>query len=262
MSVEPLTFRLLGRGIAYSASPAMMAAAFAALGLPHRYELADVPEGDVPATVAGLRDAQIGGANVTTPHKLAVAQLVDERSPDADALGAVNVVVRGGARLMGHNTDLPALVDEIRIVCPEGPRQAVVLGGGGASRAVLTALKRAGAHGVTSLVRRDGSWNRMAEELAAADLVVNATPIGTGSDETPIRADLLRPDLAVLDLVYRPSPTRLVRDARATGARARAGGGMLLGQGVRSLELWLDQPAPLDAMRAGLRHALGEGVDA
>ena len=101
----------------------------------------------------------------------------------------------------------------------------------------------------------------LADELAEADLVVNATPVGTGSDESPVPAGLLRPDLAVFDLVYRPSPTRLVREARAVGAAARGGAGMLLGQGWRSIELWLEVPAPIDAMRDGLRAALGGAAD-
>jgi len=262
VSTAALTFRLLGQGIAYSASPAMMSAAFAALGLPHRYVLADVAPADVEATVAALRADDAGGANVTTPHKLAVAQLMDDCSPDARLVGAVNTVVRDGTRLVGHNTDLPALVDEIRALRPRGAGRTVLLGGGGAGRAVLVALERADATDVTSVTRGDGSWARLAEHLARADLVINATPVGTGTDDSPIPIDLLRPELAVLDLVYRPSPTRLVRDARATGAPARAGGGMLLGQGARSLELWLSVAAPTDAMRAALRDALGDGVDA
>src|SRR4029078_11292802 len=100
----------------------------------------------------------------------------------------------------------------------------------------LLALEDAGAREVVSLTRSDGSWARMAEALAAADLVVNATPVGTGADADPGPAHLHRPDLAVLDLVYRPSPTRLVREAREAGAVARAGGGMLLGPAIRSLE--------------------------
>ncbi len=106
---------------------------------------------------------------------------------------------------------------------------------------------------------RGRAWRTI---LADADLVVNATPIGTNADESPVPAALLRPDLAVFDLVYRPSPTRLVREARAVGAPARAGGGMLLGQAYRSLELWLPVLAPLEAMRQALRESVGDGVDA
>jgi len=257
----PLTFQLLGSGIAYSASPAMQNAAFAALGLPHRYVLADVPAEDVPAAVAALRDAAIGGANVTVPHKAAVAALVDEVSDLAREADAVNTVVRDGDRLIGHNTDLPAIIEAVGRLCPGGARSAVVLGAGGAGRAAQVALARTGAERVTLLHRSDGSMARLAEELAEADLLVNATPVGTRSSESPVPADLHRTDLAVLDLVYRPSPTQLVRDALAAGAHAESGGGVLLGQAWRSLELWLGQPAPIEAMRAALVQELGGSPD-
>lgn len=256
-----LTFKLIGEGIAYSASPPMMAAAFAALGLPHRYELADVTADQVASSVASLRNAEIGGANVTTPHKMAVAALVDACSSDAARVGAVNTVVKDGARLVGHNTDLPALVEAIGRLRPQGVERAVLLGGGGAARAVLLALESAGAAEIVTLTRSDGTWQQMPDALARADLMVNATPIGTQFDESPVPGEILRPDLAVLDLVYRPSPTRLVREARAVGAQAEAGAGVLLGQGWRSLELWLGAPAPIDAMRASLREELGGEAD-
>ncbi len=257
-----LRFGLLGEHIAYSASPAMMDAAFTALGLPHRYRLMDVPEDALASAIGALRGPDAGGANVTTPHKRSVARLVDALSPDARRADAVNCVVPRDGRLVGHNTDLPALIDEIGALCPGGPARAVVLGGGGAARAVLLALEDAGAREVVPLTRSDGTWHRLPDETARADLLVNATPVGTGSDDTPVPAALHRPGLAVLDLVYRPSPTRLVRDARAAGAPARAGGGMLLGQAVRSLELWLGVAAPVAAMRGALAASVGAGVDA
>jgi shikimate dehydrogenase len=252
-----LTFRLLGQGISYSASPAMMSAAFQALGLPHRYVLADVRPDDVPATVARLREAEAGGANVTVPHKAAVAALMDEVSDVARAAAAVNTVVRDGDRLVGHNTDMPATVEAIRRLRPDGVGQAVVLGAGGVSRAVQLALHQVGVEHVTVLRRSDGSMSRLDTEMATADLLVNATPVGTGSDESPVPAARLRPDLAVLDLVYRPSPTRLVRDALALGAPAESGAAILLGQAWRSLELWIDRPAPLEVMRVALHAELG-----
>jgi shikimate dehydrogenase len=259
---DGLTFRLLGQGIAYSASPAMMMAAFAALGLPHRYVLMDVAPDDVSVAVAGLRSADAGGANVTVPHKAAVAALMDELSDVAREADAVNVVVRNGSRLVGHNTDLPATVDALRRLRPGGIGHAVVLGAGGAGRAVQLALAYVGA-GQTSILRRsDGSMARLEDELAEADLLVNATPVGTGSDESPVPAALLRPDLAALDLVYRPSPTRLVREARAAGAAAEAGAGILLGQACRSLELWLGGVVPVESMRAALDAELGGRSDA
>jgi shikimate dehydrogenase len=252
-----LTFRLLGQGIAYSASPAMMRAAFDALGLPHRYVLADIPPENLPAMVRSLRAPDAGGANVTVPHKAAVAALMDELSDDARAADAVNVVVRHGERLLGHNTDLPATVDALLRLRPDGIARAVVLGAGGAGRAVQLALAEVGAGHVSVLRRSDGSIGRLAEELAAAHLLVNASPVGTGTGESPVPAGLLHPGLAVLDLVYRPSPTRLVREARAAGAAAETGAGVLLGQACRSLELWLGRPAPVEAMRVALEAELG-----
>jgi shikimate dehydrogenase len=256
-----LTFRLLGRGIAYSASPAMMTAAFAELGLKHRYVIEDVEPDDVASAVERLREPDSGGANVTVPHKAVVAGLVDELSEDAERAGAVNVVARDGRRLLGLNTDLPATVEAIRTIAPSGVAHAVVLGAGGAGRAAELALRDTAAGRVTILRRSDGSLTTIAQALATADLLVNATPVGTGADESPVDPALLRPDLAVLDLVYRPSPTRLVRDARAIGARAVAGAGILLGQAWRSLELWLSRPAPVETMRRALRAELGEGAD-
>jgi shikimate dehydrogenase len=257
----PLRFRLLGYGIAYSASPSMMRAAFAAMDLPHDYELADVPPEALDATVEALRDSGTGGANVTTPHKRAVARLMDGWTPEAEEAGSVNTVVREGRRLIGHNTDLPAVVDAIRGLRPDGVRKAVLLGAGGASRSVVLALEACGAKEIAAVTRSDGSWDRLESLLTGADLVVNATPIGMSHEQTPVPAAWLRPDLAVLDLVYRPSPTRLVHEARAVGADAEAGAGVLLGQGWRSLELWLHEEPPVEAMRAALQVELGDGAD-
>jgi shikimate dehydrogenase len=250
---------LIGTDIGYSASPAMQNAALTALGLGHRYELADVPAEDLPGVVASLRADDHLGANVTTPHKLAVAGLVDELDAGAARVGAVNTVVRRDGRLVGLNTDLPALVDEVAALRPDA-RHALVLGGGGAGRAVILALEDTGASRVTRVSR--GSWDEVPQLIHDADLLVNATPIGTGTDDTtPVPGELLHPDLAVLDLVYRPSPTRLVREARAAGAPARGGAGILLGQGWRSLEAWLGCPAPVEAMRRALSAELGEDAD-
>jgi shikimate dehydrogenase len=258
---DALSFWLLGHGIGYSASPAMMRAAFAAMDLPHAYELVDVPPDAVDSTVEALREPPVGGANVTTPHKVAVAGLMDACTSDAQRAGAVNTVVRQGRRLTGHNTDLPALVDAIHRLRPGGVRQAVLLGAGGASRAVVLALEICGAREILPVTRRDGSWNRLGDLLPGADLLVNATPIGMREARSPVPSAWLRPGLAVLDLVYRPSPTRLVREARAAGAVAEAGAGVLLGQGWRSLELWLHQEPPLDAMRTALQAELGVEAD-
>ncbi len=256
--------RLLGHRIGYSASPRMHDAAFRALGLEHRYELVDVPAEGLGRAFEALRADDALGANVTTPHKSAAVALVDDLSPAAAQVRAVNTVVRRDGRTIGHNTDLPAIVEELGRL---GTRfeHAVVLGAGGAARALIQALREAGVGRVTPVARTpvDGAagWESLPRLLTEAQLVVNATPVGTAGDDTPIPAALLRPDLSVLDLVYRPSPTRLVREARERGATARAGAGVLLGQGRRSLELWLDVAAPVERMRAALRAELGPDAD-
>lgn len=259
--MNALAFRLLGQGIGYSASPAMMRAAFAALSLPHTYDLADVPPAEVGAAVEALRADGAGGANVTTPHKRIVAALVDARSGEAERSGSVNTVVRDGRRLVGHDTDLPALVEAIQRLCPGGARRALILGAGGAARSAVLALEVSGVEHVDVAQRGDGSWDRLPELLKDADLLINATPVGLDDSVTPIPTPLLRANQAVLDLVYRPSPTRLVREAREAGARAAGGAGILLGQGWRSLESWLGVPAPVAAMRAALLEELGPDAD-
>ena len=248
---------LLGHHIGYSASPAMHNAAFAAFGMDAQYELADVGPHGLADAIDALRTPGRLGANVTQPHKLAVCDLVDDLAPEVRRLGATNTIVRDGDRLVAHNTDLPAVTAELGGL--GSVRRAVVLGNGGASRAVQAALPEFGA---TVAVVGRGRWSELPSLLADADLLVNATPIGTGSDESPVGTDLLRPDLAVFDLVYRPTPTRLVDEARALGATARGGAGMLLRQAAASFELWTGVAAPVDVMRDALRRELGPGIDA
>ena len=227
MSAAGLTFRLLGQGIAYSASPAMMNAAFAALGLPHRYVLEDVAAEDVPAAVARLRDDGTGGANVTVPHKAAVAALVDELSSDA---------ARGRAR----STSSPVTADGCSASTPTCPRPSRpsarsapdgrracrrARGGWRGPRRASWRLPRYRRRTQSrSLRRSDGSMRALAEPSRTPTSSSTRRPVGTAQRREPGRpAALLRPDLAVLDLVYRPSPTRLVRE-RASGRRRRGGG--------------------------------------
>jgi shikimate dehydrogenase len=250
---------LLGEGIGYSASPAMHNAAFAALGIDARYELRDVAAADLDDAVEALRDADCLGANVTKPHKVAVCDLVDEVSADVAQLGAANTIVRTEGRLTAHNTDFAALTAELAELGSSG-RRAVVLGAGGASRAAVAALEDLGCE--ATVVTR-ATWGDLAEALSQAEVLVNATPMGTENPSaTPVPAELLRRDLAVLDLVYRPSPTRLVQEAHAIGAPARGGAGMLLRQAVDSFTLWTGREAPVDVMRAALHAELGIAVHA
>ncbi len=254
------TFRLIGEHIGYSASPAMQTAGFAALGLDHTYELFDIQKQRLGATVRVLRSRAFIGANVTVPYKRDVMAHLNGIDEVASRAGAVNTITKRGGRLLGSNTDVPAIADEIAALRPR-PNMAVILGTGGAAQAAALALSEVAAE--TVLVARE-DWSRLPDIVGDADLLVNATPVGTSADETPVPGSLLHDGLAVLDLVYRPSPTRLVREARARGIPARGGAGVLLGQGWRSLAAWLQIEVSDDVKRAmadALVTELGDGAD-
>ena len=249
-------------------------AAFRAAGLDWIYVALEVAPGRVAAALAGARALHIAGLSVTIPHKEAAAAEVDELSPAAQAIGAINTVVPApDDRLRGENTDgagfLGSLADEG--FDPAG-RRCVVVGAGGAARAVIHALGGAGA-GEVVVVNRSadraetavmlaGDAGRMGSgaDVAHAHLVVNATPLGlTGVDldALPLDPDLLGPGQLVLDLIPNPAVTPLMKEARRRGARAAGGLGMLVHQGALAFELWTGQPAPIAAMRVAALGALG-----
>lgn len=249
-------------------------AAFAELGLDWIYVACEVAPGDVEAAFAGARALGVGGLSVTIPHKAAALAAVDEVTDAARAVGAVNTVVPAGAgRLRGDNTDgagfLASLADEG--FDPAG-RSCVVVGAGGAARAVVHALAGAGAASVIVVNRTParaeavaalaGAGGRVgaAADVAGADLVVNATPLGmagTSAGDLPFDAGMLREGQLVVDLVPNPAVTPLMRAARDRGARVAGGLGMLVHQGALAFEQWTGQPAPVGVMRAAAARALG-----
>jgi shikimate dehydrogenase len=208
------------------------------------------------------------------PHKSAAAELVDELSDAARTLGADNCVVPDGRRLIGHNTDGDGFVGSLRHDAgfdPDG-RSCVVLGAGGAARAVVLALAGAGAAEVVVVNRtpdravstaelagavgRVGSPDDLAGALAGADLVVNATSVGMGGAGCPLDIALLGPRHLVADLVYHPVVTPLLEGAAAQGAAVLDGVGMLVRQGAVAFERWTGRPAPVEAMNRAARAAL------
>lgn len=260
------TFYLLGHNISYSASPVMMHAAFSELNLDHRYELWDVAPDELDGALAKLRECD-GGANVTVPHKIAAAKACDDLSDAARQLGAVNTIEVVDGALIGHNTDYFAIINEIAHLVMErlqrGVRDgaaaissAAILGNGGAARAVKQVLDDAGIASDV-LARSLGTWDQIATVVPEVDLLVNATPIGTNSSELPLAKELLRADLAVFDLVYRPTPTALVQAAEAAGAIARGGAHMLAAQGARALEIWVGEAAPEETMLQAVLAEVG-----
>lgn len=265
---------VLGWPVGHSLSPVLQDAAFRHTGVNAVYLAWAVEPGRLRAAVEGLRALGALGANVTMPHKEAAAGLMDELSPEARAVEAVNTIEVAGDRLTGHNTDVSgfaAFLSDDAGVEVRG-RTALVLGAGGAARAVVKALSDRGASEIVVAARNpdkaeavagigDGgrrsvvAWEARQAEVADAHIVVNATPVGTGSGD-PLEGASFGPGQAVVDLVYRPPLTELVLRARAAGAGAWGGLGMLVHQGAASFRIWTGLLPPLEAMSAAALHAL------
>jgi shikimate dehydrogenase len=246
-------------------------AAFRDLGLDWVYLALEVAVGDVPAAFAGVRALGLGGLSVTIPHKAAALAAVDEATGRARAVGAVNTVVRlDDGQLLGDNTDgagfLASLADEG--FEPRG-RTCAVVGAGGAARAVVHALARAGAAEVVVVNRTPeraesaaalaGAVGRTgsAQDVEGVDLLVNATPLGLAgrSDELAVDPCLLGPGQLLVDLIPNPAVTPLMRAAGERGARVAGGLGMLVHQGALAFELWTGRRPSLDVMRAAAVRA-------
>ena len=265
---------LIGDPVAHSLSPAMHNAAFATLGLPHRYEAKQTAPDELPATLERVRRGDVLGANVTIPHKEAALKLVDEVSDEARRIGAVNTIVVRGGRLVGDNTDGLGFRQAAaeRSLFSEN-ETVLVLGAGGAARAVVRELLRSNdvivagralerAQALVSAVRPDDTaaasamtWTE-AQHLDWVDGLVNATPLGLDGEDVLEGFRLSALPRSIADLVPVAAETPLVRRAReAQHVRFMDGLLMLLFQAARSFELWTGVPAPLEAMRAALPRA-------
>jgi quinate/shikimate dehydrogenase (NAD+) len=274
--VDDCLVGLIGTGIGTSLSPALHEREADHLGLRYLYRLLDLdslrmPAGDV---LAAARLAGYDGLNITHPVKQAVLEHLDELSPDAAALGAVNTVVFKGGKAIGHNTDLPGFARSVSVGLPDASLDRVVLlGAGGAGAAVAHALLSLGAGTVWIFDTAPGrgetlaaalsvhfgpdragplSRDALADALREADGLAHATPTGMhGHPGIPVPAELLRPGLWVADVVYRPLDTELVRAARACGCRVLDGGRMLVFQAADAFRLFTGVEPDVDRM---LRH--------
>ena len=272
---------LMGWPVTHSLSPAMHNAAFRAAGVDGYYALLPVHPARVGEAVMGLRALGFRGANVTVPHKQAVIPWLDELTPEARAIGAVNtIIVENDGRLVGTNTDAAGFLSDLEEmrVFPESTSaaEAMVLGAGGSARAVAYALAQRGvtvhvlarkpeqAHELaaslaphlpqtSSLLHHP--WSQLSDLAPRSHLIINCTPVGMWPhtnaspwpDDVPFHADQI-----VYDLVYNPRHTRLMSQAEAAGAKAKNGLGMLVQQGALAWELWTGLPAPTPVMRAAV----------
>lgn len=271
---------LIGSPVGHSGSPAMYNYSFEKLGLDYAYVAFDVKEEGVKAALDAMRLFNMRGMNVTMPDKVEAARYMDELSPAAKIIGAVNTIVNEDGKLIGHMTDGEGFVNNLKDhgVSIEG-KKLVIAGGGGAATAIQVQCALDGAKEITIFNKKDSFFERtiatankiksavpacvvnvydidddakMKEELADADIFVNATIVGMKPmDDQSIIKDLslLRSDLVVADIVYNPEETKLLKDAKAAGCTCVGGKGMLVWQGASAFRLYTGEEMPVEEVK-------------
>ena len=271
---------VIGDPVEHSLSPCIHNAAFQHLQLDYVYVAFPVKRGDLRTAIQGMRSLKIHGLNVTTPHKLEVTQHLDHIDESAKNVGAVNTILNKEGTLIGYNTDGKGAL--LALEADQGElsdKKILILGAGGASRSIsytlaqeareLVVLNRTVEKAerlVKELLTTFGNKVRYGElsrghikvELEDTDILINATTVGMhpNEDETSVDRDLLRSNLTIFDLVYHPPETRLLRDAKASGARTIDGLAQLVYQGAVSFEIWTGKRAPVDVMMKAAREKL------
>jgi len=264
---------IIGDPVEHTMSPVMHNAAFKNRGVDYVYLPFRVKKEELDKAIEGMRALNMRGLNITIPHKVAIIQFLDELDHLADKIGAINTVVNDDGVLRGYNTDATGFLQALlgRGIEPEG-KSVVILGAGGASRAISFILAERG----SSLVILNRTWDKakicadriseifqsaatalklnrenLAAALSKADILVNATSVGMSPNinETPVTSNLLKPGLVVFDIVYNPIKTRLQKEAEAAGATVISGLDMLVWQGALAFEKWTGLEAPVELMR-------------
>jgi len=274
---------LIGKPLAHSTSAVFQQAALDHCGIDARYELWETEREELPALLERMRRDDCLGANVTIPHKERMIDLLDDLDMLAERIGAVNTVVNRNGRLWGYNTDIVGFVHALNRDGDFDPRgrHVLVLGAGGAARAIAVALidgaaasltatdidqdraasflRDLGGQGQTILRAVPAGSAELAAAAAACQLLVNCTPIGMrhspAENDTPIPPELIPPGVLVFDIVANPPETRLLAEARRRGARTVGGMRMLVYQGAESFRLWTGVEPPLDVMLQAARSA-------
>ncbi|WP_018923684.1 shikimate dehydrogenase [Salsuginibacillus kocurii] len=273
-------FALLGSPVEHSMSPLMHNRAFNRLNLPHRYHAFDVEPDKLGEAVESLKVLGVAGWNVTVPHKVSIMEHLDEIDEEAEKIGAVNTVVNENGRLFGSNTDgqgyLDSLLDETGPALKE--MRVLIIGAGGAARAVTTVLSR---FGVKEIVVTNRTYEKAeaishictsntevkpmkreeteAEAASRFDLLINTTSIGMSPriDDMPFPIENIREGAMVSDLIYNPLKTKWLRECEKRGVAIHNGLGMFVGQGARSFERWVNVLPDVQEMKRDVLAQLG-----
>ncbi len=271
---------VFGQPVAENPTQCMIEAAFAHHGLNWRYLTLEVSPQDLGDAVRGLRAMGFRGGNCTIPHKVAVIEHLDHISDAAKLCGAVNCIVRRGDELHGDNTDGKGFLESLRELTDPAGKRFLLLGAGGAARAMSVELGLAGAAQVTIVNRNEARGRQLAQHLqenvhvnaefvawqgdvqvpADVDVLINCTPIGLFPDidaRVPLSVESLRPEMIVCDVVPNPPRTRLLAAAAKCGCRTLDGLGMLVNQGVIGFQLWTGITPNAAVMRSALEEVLG-----
>ncbi len=264
-------FGVIGYPVSHSLSPAMHNAALRALGISAVYGAFEVRPEDLPAAIAGVRALSIEGLSVTVPHKETVMAYLDEVDPVAARIGAVNTVVNRGGRLFGTNTDWLGVKRSLEEAGLElSGKRAVVVGAGGAARAVIYALRELGAE-VEIYNRTIEKAERLARDFggrayplseiirASGEILIQTTSVGLKSGESPVSPEVFRHFRAAMDIVYVPLKTRFLSEAEAAGCQTIDGLRMLVYQGAEQFRLFTQKDPPIDLMYKAALERLRHG---
>ena len=269
VSANTSIYGVIGNPVGHSLSPIMHNAAFSELGIDGLYAAFQVQ--DLKAAISGIRGLGIKGASVTIPHKVTVMPLLDECDRLSKKIGAVNTIVNRNERLLGYNTDCLGAVKVLEEQSDVPGRRVLILGAGGAARAIAWGISERKGH-VIIANRTPDKARELAETLKADycpidqvtdmewDILINTTPVGMApnDDAMPVPQGAILPGRTVMDIVYNPVETLLLKTAREKKCRIVNGVRMFVYQGAMQFELWTGRKAPVDVMEKAVRSALVE----
>jgi shikimate dehydrogenase len=279
MSLDFRTYCIIGDPIDHSLSPAIHNAAFSSLGLNCSYISFRVQEGQLKNSLDSLRAINIGGFNVTMPHKVRVLEYVDQYDKTVELVGAANTVKNEDGKFCAYNTDVLGFIKPLRQRGIDfSGFEVTILGAGGAARAVAVAL--ASERGIANINIFNRNTDR-SKELAnllkklglkssivssdniqniasKSNLIINTTPLGMKDEQSLIKSSSIRKDAIVYDIVYKPINTNLLESARTAGAKVVYGYEMLLEQAIASFKIWFQRDPPIEPMKKVLFGKFGE----